>query len=314
MSELHVVLGAGQVGPLVAKALVERGHRVRIVRKTSKAVAIDGADLFTADVSDAESVARATDGAVSVYHCVNPLYFEWPKFLLPMTRGIVEGTRRSGANLIALDNLYMYGDTAHMHPGAPVAPRSRKGALRAQAAELMLDSGKRGGRRVAIARAADFFGPGATLSAIFGERFFRRVLAGKAGESFGNPDMLHSYSYVPDVAAGLVAIGTSSSAAGVYMLPAQPAEPTRAVIERFYRVLGKNLGVARVPTWALRAMGVVNPSVRELVEMVYQWEQPFVVDDERVRLELGLSPTPWDEAIDATVTWGRATFSSTDLG
>ncbi len=313
MRELHVVLGAGQVGPLVAKALVERGHRVRVVRKTSKAVATGGVEVIAADVSDAESVARATDGAESVYHCVNPLYFEWPKLLLPMTRGIAQGTRQSGANLIALDNLYMYGDTAHMHPGAAVAPRSRKGALRAEAAELILGSGARGGRRVAIARAADFFGPGAPLSAIFGERFFRRVFAGKAGESFGNPEMPHSYSYVPDVAAGLVALGTSASADGVYMLPVQPAEPTRAVIERFYRVLGKSLGVARVPTWALRAMGLFNPSIRELVEMVYQWEQPYAVDDERIRREFGLSPTPWDEAIDATIAWGRAAFSATPL-
>ena len=309
MSELHVVLGAGQVGPLVAKLLVECGHRVRVVRKTSKAVALGGVEIIAADVSDAETVARASDGAVSVYHCVNPLYFQWPKLLLPMTRGIVLGTRQSGANLIALDNLYMYGDTSHMHPGAAVAPCSRKGALRAEAAALMMDSGKGGGRRVAIARAADFFGPGATHSAIFGERFFRRAFDGKAGESFGNPDMPHSYAYLPDVAAGLVALGTSSSADGVYMLPVQSAETTRAVIERFYRVLGKSLGVARVPTWALRVMGLFNPSVRELVEMVYQWEQPYVVDDERIRRELGVSPTPWDEAIDATVAWGRAAFS-----
>lgn len=314
MSELHVVLGAGQVGPLVAEALVARGHRVRVVRKTSKAVAVDGVELIEADVSDAESVARATDGAVSVYHCVNPLYFEWSTLLLPMTRGIVEGTRKSGANLVALDNLYMYGDTAHMRPDAAVAPRSRKGMLRAQAAELMLDSNNRGGRRIAIARAADFFGPGATLSAIFGERFFRRVFSGKPGESFGNPDMLHSYSYVPDVAAGLVALGASSSAEGIYMLPVQPAETTRAVIERFYRVLGKSLGVARVPTWALRMMGLFNPSVRELVEMVYQWEQPYAVDDERIRRELGLSPTPWDKAIAATAAWGRAAFSAPTVG
>ena len=151
---------------------------------------------------------------------------------------------------------------------------------------------------------ADFFGPGATLSAIFGERFFARVRGGKPGESFGDPDMLHSYSYVPDVVSGLLALGTSSSADGVYMLPVQPAEATRAVIERCYRVLGKSLGVARVPTWALRMMGLFDPSIRELVEMIYQWEQPFVVDDTRLRTELGVAATPWDDAIAATAAWG----------
>jgi nucleoside-diphosphate-sugar epimerase len=309
MGELHVVLGAGQVGPLVAQLLVARGHRVRVVRKTAKPVTIPGIDVVSADVRDADAVARATDGATSVYHCVNPLYFEWPALLLPITEGIVEGTRRSGANLVALDNLYMYADTARLHPGSVVAPRSRKGALRAQAAERMLDAAARSGRRVMIGRAADFFGPGATLSAIFGERFFRRVLAGKAGESFGNPDMPHSYSYVPDVAAGLAALGTSTSADGIYMLPVQPAETTRAVIERVYRALGVNLGVARVPTLALRAMGLFNPTVRELVEMIYQWEQPFTVDDSRIRESLGVAPTPWDDAIAATVAWGRFTFA-----
>ncbi len=182
--------------------------------------------VIAADVSDAESVARATDGAVSVYHCANPLYFEWPKLLLPMTRGIVEGSRQSGANLLALDNLYM---------------RTRCGRR------------PRGARNLVVGR-------------------WR------------------------------------------LMLPVQPAETTREVIGRVYRVLGKDLGVARVPTWALRVMGLFNPSVRELVEMVYPWEQPYAVDDERIRRELGLSPTPWDEAIDATVAWGRAAFSTTNLG
>ncbi len=310
MGELLVVLGARQVGPLVARGLRERGHRERVVRQSAKPVGVEGVECVSADVSDAEAVARVTDGAVSVYHCVNPLYVEWPKRLLPLTRGIVEGTKRSGANLVALDNLYMYGDTARMHPGSIVAPCSRKGVLRARAAELMGDPGMKGGRRVAIGRAADFFGSGATLSAIFGERFFRRVLAGKPGESFGDPDMLHSYSYVPDVAAGLVALGTSASAEGVYMLPVQPAETTRAVIARFYRALGADLGVARVPALALRLMGLFNPTVRELVEILYQWEQPFTVDDARLRAEFGLAPTPWDEAVAATVAWGTATFGA----
>ncbi len=304
MSELHVVLGAGQVGPLVARELRARGHRVRVVRKSPKPVGVEGVEVAAFDVRDAEAVARATDGAACVYHCASPLYFEWSKLLLPMTRGIVEGTRRSGANLVVLDNLYMYGDTAHMHPGSAVAPRSRKGTLRAEAAECMLDPAMRAGRRVSIGRSADFFGPGATQS-LFGERFFRRVVAGQAGESFGDPDQPHTYAYVPDVAAGLVALGTSASAEGVYLLPVQPAETTRAVMQRFYEVLGRDLGVARVPTWALRVMGLFDPGVRELVEMIYQWQQPYVVDDSRMRAEFGLAPTPWSEAVATTVAWGR---------
>lgn len=280
---------------------------MRVVRK-SQGGAVPGAELVTADVRDADAVARVTAGATAVYHCVNPLYFQWPELLLPMTRGIVEGTARSGAKLVVLDNLYMYGDTTRMAPDTKPSPRSKKGALRVEAANLMLEADRRGDLRVAIGRAADFFGPRAPLGAIFGERFYRRVLAGKAGECLGDPDMPHSYSYTPDVAAGLVALGTSD-ARGVYMLPVQPAESTRAVIGRFYRALGEDLGVSRAPTWVLRAMGVFSPVVREVVEMVYQWEQPYVVDDARIRDELGLAPTPWDDAIATTVAWARRTYA-----
>ena len=88
------------------------------------------------------------------------------------------------------------------------------------------------------------------------------------------------------------------------------AETTRAVMKRFYRELGADPGVARVPTWALRFMGLFNPSVRELVEMLYQWEQPYTVDDTRIRREFGLTPTPWDDAVAATVAWGRAAYGA----
>lgn len=301
MSELHVVLGAGQVGPRVARTLAERGHRVRVVRRGSGG--LPGVEVVSLDLRDADAVARATEGATSVYHCANPLYSQWNELLLPMTRGIVSGVSRSGARLVALDNLYMYGDTSRMAPDSKPSPRSVKGRLRVEAAELMLGIGAR------IGRAADFFGPDTPLGSVFGERFYRRILSGKSGECFGDADQPHAYSYTPDVAAGLVALGTSRSAQGIYMLPTLPAEPTRAVIGRFYRELGKDLGVSAIPTWVLRAMGLFQPVVRELVEMVYQWEQPFVVDDSRAREELGLQPTPWDEAVPATLAWAKRAYA-----
>jgi hypothetical protein len=55
--------------------------------------------------------------------------------------------------------------------------------------------------RIAIGRASDFFGPGITESAL-GERVFAKALARKSADFLGNPDLPHTYSYVPDVAAG----------------------------------------------------------------------------------------------------------------
>lgn len=314
-ARLHLVLGAGQIGPLVAERLRARGIRVRIARKSATPSRVEGVENVSIDVRDANAVARAAEGADVVYNCTNPLYHQWPELLLPMARGIVEGTARAGARLVVLDNVYMYGDTTRMSEASPMNPRSKKGALRVLASNLMTEADARGDLQVAIGRAADWFGPAATLSMIFGDRFFQRVLAGKSAQCFGDPDMLHSYSYTPDVADGLVALGLGtdgSGARGVWMLPVNTAESTRATVARFARAMKREIAISRVPTWALRAAGLVSPLLREVAEMAYQWEQPYVVDDAKFRDTFGFGPTPWDPAVATTVAWGERTYGKTE--
>lgn len=65
-------------------------------------------------------------------------------------------------------------------------------------------------------------------------------------------DQPYSYSFLPDVAAGLVALGSSETARGVWMLPVQPAETTRAVIARFGRAMGRDIGISVPPTWLVK--------------------------------------------------------------
>jgi nucleoside-diphosphate-sugar epimerase len=265
-------------------------------------------EAVSLDVRDADAVARAAEGAAVVYNCVNPLYHQWPEMLLPMTRGITDGAARAGARLVALDCLYMYGDTSNISESTPPAPVSKKGALRLKSGEYMLEADARGALRVAIGRAADFFGPRAPQS-IFGDRFFERVFAGKAVEVFADPRQLHAYSYTQDVADGLVALGSRADVHGVWMLPVQPAESTQALIDRFAVALGVTIKTMQVPTWLLRTVGVVQPMMRELAEMTYQWKQPYVVSDAKFRAAFGFGATPWEDSIQTTASWAKATWA-----
>nr|MBA3542040.1 NAD-dependent epimerase [Deltaproteobacteria bacterium] len=191
----------------------------------------------------------------------------------------------------------------------PFAPVCKKGEYRVHATERLLAAHRAGNVRVAIGRASDFFGP-ATPLAHFGERFYQRVLAGKPGECIGDPDMPHTYSYSPDVARGLVTLGLDERGDGkTWMLPVQPAESARAVTNRMGKALGREIRVTRVPKLAMRLLGVFSSQMAELVEMTYQWEQPFVVDDSRFRATFGGLPTDWDAAIAATIGWAAPTYA-----
>ncbi|MEO6880115.1 MAG: NAD-dependent epimerase, partial [Mycobacteriaceae bacterium] len=174
----------------------------------------------------------------------------------------------------------------------------------AMTAEL-LAAEKAGRVRIAIGRAADFFGPGVTESAL-GARVFGNALAGKRADFVGDPGLLHTYSYVPDIATGLVTLGTDERAAGqVWHLPGPATVTTRAVLDLIAGQVNHPVAVRNLPKIALRALGLVNPMMRGVAEMRYQFEQPFVLDTTKYESTFDAATTPLATATADTIAWYR---------
>jgi nucleoside-diphosphate-sugar epimerase len=111
---------------------------------------------------------------------------------------------------------------------------------------------------------------------------------------------------VPDVAAGLVTLGTDARAAGqVWHLPGPQTVTTRALMELVAVQVGHPVGVRSVSKRAVRVLGLVNPMMRELAETSYQFDEPFVLDTSRYESVFGAAGTPLPAAIAATVAWYR---------
>ena len=60
-----------------------------------------------------------------------------------------------------------------------------------------------------------------------------------------------------------------------------------------------------MPGWMLSVAGLFSPFMREVSEMQYQFTEPFIMSDSRIRRLLGLEPTPFDEQVSATAAWIR---------
>ena len=157
-------------------------------------------------------------------------------------------------------------------------------------------------------RASDYYGPGAGIASPLGDRVLAAVVAGKRVSLFGDPDLVHSYTYLPDIGEGLAVLGTRT---GVDRLGVAPAERPRAVDEpRHGRgALPARRHQSRASAACRRsrcaAVGIFNPTVRELVEMAYEFEEPFVVDSSRIAA-LGVRATPIPEALERTLAAYRA--------
>jgi len=307
----HVVFGTGQVGRPLVERLLAAGHDVLAVNRRGRGH-LPGAQVVGGDASDPTFTTRICEGADVVYFCLNARnYGRWDEEFPPLQRGVLTGTSRAGSRLVVLDNLYAYGPP-NGHPLVETMsanPTSKKSATRAAMTEELLRAHARGQVQVAIGRASDYFGPGALNSAL-GETVFATALTGSRAQVMGDPDHPHSYSYTPDVAAGLVTLGTAVGATGeTWHLPVAEARTTRQIIEHVYRAGGHTPRTLAAGRTTLRALGLVKPAMREYLHTLYQFTSPWVVDDSRFRAAFDAAATPLDDALDTTLEWYRAKAS-----
>ena len=290
------------------RALRADGLPVRMLNRSGHVPFDKDADTQVGgiDAALAAHTCEVCEGASAVYHCIGLPYPQWEQ-LPAIAEGIAEGAAFAGAPLVYADNLYLYGAVSGpMTEDLPATATTRKGRIRAAIAQRLLERHRAGGQRVAIGRGSDFFGPGATLNAAMGSRVFARALDGRRAQLIGNPDRLHSYTYLGDFARALKTIALDDRAHGhAWHVPSAPALTTRAFVERVYRIAGTTPRSAAAPRLALKALGLFDPQVRELIEMLYQFERDFVMDSARFESTFGQAPTPLDQAIGETLAWFR---------
>jgi nucleoside-diphosphate-sugar epimerase len=308
MSELHVVFGTGPLGRWTAEALVKKGKVVRMVNRSGERATLPaGAEVVAGNAYDPESVRQLVQGASAVYQCAQPGYTEWETMFPPLQAAIIEGVSGSGARLVIGENLYMYGDPGGkpIREDLPYQATTRKGRVRAQMAEAALEAHRTGRVPVAIGRASDFFGPG-VLGSVTGERLFPTILAGKGGQGYGNVDLPHTYTYIEDFGNALAVLGERPEALGQAWHVSNPETvSTRRFIELACELAGYPPKVSSIGKTMLRIGGLFIPEAREMVEMAYEFEKPFVVDSSKFERTFGMQGTPLREALSATLRWYR---------
>jgi nucleoside-diphosphate-sugar epimerase len=306
--ELHVVFGTGPVGLAVADELSRRDRRVRLVNRSGRADAADGVEVVGGDAADRAFASEACSGATVVYFALNPPYNRWPELFPALQDGVLDGAARAGARLVAMENVYMYGPTGGrpLTEDLPYAADTRKGEVRARMSRDLFAAHEAGKVRVTAGRASDFFGPRVTESAA-GASIFGRAISGKAAQVAGDPELPHTYTYAPDIGKGLVTLGEHEEAFGrAWHLPGPETVSTRRFVEVVFGETGGEFKLQRAPKVLFRIMGLFDPAMREMVEMLYEFEEPFIVDHTAFAEAFGDHATPLDEAVRETVRWYRS--------
>lgn len=303
---VQTILGAnGTIGSLLAGELRAYSDRIRLVSRNPRKT--NGTDaLFPADLSRPGQVEQAVAGSDIVYLLVGFEYTlkvwreQWPRLM----RATLDACIKHKAKLVFFDNVYMYDKSAmpHMTESSPVNPPSRKGAVRHEIAEMLLGESKAGRLDALIARSADFYGPRNEKSMLI-ELIYKNLKKGKKANWVMDADRKHSLTFTPDAARATALLGNTPDAYNqVWHLPTDPNPLTaRQIATLFEKEMGGPGGVSVLPLWMMKALGLFMPIMRELPEMMYQYDRDYVFDsrkfDERFRFET----TPYAKGVKLTV-------------
>src|SRR5919201_245273 len=302
---MQTILGAnGVIGRELSRHLSQYADRIRQVSRSPRRV--NAADeLFTADLLDAKATANAVAGSAVTYLVAGLKYDhkvwqeQWPKIM----RNTIDACKRHGSALVFFDNVYAYGRVdGVMTEETPYNPCSKKGEVRARIATMLMDEVKGGALRGMIMRAADFYGPGAVLS-VTHSTVIERLRTRKTPQLIGNPKAVHTFTYTPDAGRSLALLGNMPSAYGQVWHALTSKEPITG--EEFTRIAcelsGRPYALQAAPRWMLALMGIFVPIVRESMEMLYQFEYDYRVDNSKAERALGLPATAYSEVIAATL-------------
>ncbi len=314
MSELHVVFGAGAVGHAVASELTSKGRRVRVVNRSGRRPADlpESVEMLAGDAYNQDFARAAAEGAAVVYQTAQPPYPEWVQKFPALQASILQAAGGAGARFVVAENLYAYGDPdgQPIREDMPFAPHTRKGKVRAAMAEAVMEAHRAGKVRAVAVRASDFYGP-ESLNSTMGERVFVPAVQGKAAGVLGNPNLPHTHTYIGDFAKAMVMLGERPQAEGqAWHVPSGEPLTQAELVRLFFEEIGRPFKLRSYNRLMLSLAGLFIPEARESVEMMYEFEKPFIMSSGKFEQAFGDIATPHRTAMQATAAWYEKHFGT----
>ncbi len=296
-----LVLGAlGGVGKAVAKAFVRHGWRVFGLVRPGRSGLPDGVEAVTADLFDAVAVARITGPVDVVFNGLNLPYPVWSTQALPLFTAATDVAEALGARQIYPGSVYNFGAgmPVDLTPDTRFAPTTVKGRVRVAIEALFRDRAEAGRLRTIVLRAGDFFGEGAPQSWMH-LLVAKEMRQGKITVP-GPFDVVHAWAYLPDMAEAVVRLADVEESLKAYEVFHFDSHnlTARDLSNAAQVAVGRKMRLSHLPRLIFPLMGLFDPVMKATIEMLYLWDVPHALKDDRLAQVIGPVPrTPLVEAL-----------------
>ena len=302
----QTILGAGgAIGIELAKALTKYTDDIRLVSRNPAKINPND-ELFTADLTLREDVFKAIAGSGIVYVTIGFAYkakvwsAQWPSFM----KNVIAACVQYNAKLVYFDNVYAIGgdNVRHITEDSPISPCSKKGKIRAEVNQLLLDAIKYRNLNAIIARSPDFFSA-VKANSMAMILIYDNLIKGKKAQWLCNAHKIHTMGYAPDLATGTAILGNTPDAFNqIWNLPTDPEKITgEGWVNLFAKEMKTGNTYQVLPNWLMKILGLFIPIMRELPEMNYQYDRDYFFDSSKFNNRFNYTPTTNKEAIKQTV-------------
>jgi len=280
---MHVLVtgGAGFIGSHLVDALLDEGHRVRVLddlstgRRENLAARLDDVDLLVGDAADAATAARAVAGVDAVLHhaalpsvarsVAEPLVTHQAGATATLT--LLEAARLAGVGrFVYAASSSAYGDARRLpkHEGMLPRPKSPYAAAKLAGEHYVHAYASLYGLEAVSLRYFNVFGPrqrgDSPYSGVI-SRFITEVAQGRAVLLHGDGRQSRDFTYVDNVVqANLLAL----RARGLAGRAINVAAGQRVTLRSLLRVVGDALGQRVVIQRAPARAGDVRHSLADL--------------------------------------------------
>jgi nucleoside-diphosphate-sugar epimerase len=298
----HTILGAGgPVGKSLATALANLNKQVRLVSR-QPLVTNNGQYWLKADLSVEQDVIDALEGTEVAYLTIGLPYSTkiWREYWPRVMKNVTTACLHHGVRLVFFDNIYAVSPN-HLNPiteSSPLQPCSKKGEIRAEVIRILMEAVEKKGLMGLIARSADFL----TLEenkGIIRPLLYDRMLKHQRAQWICNAHVIHNFSYLPDLGKGTALLGTTPDVMQqVWNLPTDPTPMTGV---DWIRMMAEEMPTSEkyttISAGMIKFLGVFIPNMRELVEMLYQYDRDYFFDSSKFNRYFNYIPASPREAI-----------------
>ncbi len=293
---MQTIIGSGgAIGIPLAKELKKYTDQIRLVSRNPKKIN-ETDQLYQIDLNDISQVDKAIAGSEVVYVVIGFEYKLsvwqeiWPAFM----KAVINSCKKHDAKLVFFDNVYLYDKSAipHMIETSPIHAPSKKGEVRQQLHEMIMNEVEKNALTALIARSADFYGPDNKSSAL-NMMVVDNFMKGKKAQAFGNINKIHTYTFTPDAAKATALLGNTNDAFNqVWHVPTTKEKLTNLQwIQLIANELEVEAKIQTIPVWMIKILGLFIPVMKEFPEMLYQYEQDYFFDSTKFEKRFGISAT-----------------------